>query len=73
MAYVFSAVQHLRDRPMRLEIQIDGFESLRCLARSVLVGNVGQLQGGSGHFGGSSNLGGVVVGRVLQSVPGAFG
>lgn len=46
IAYVFSAVQHLRDRPMRLEIQIDGFESLRCLARSVLVGNVGQLQGG---------------------------
>jgi len=46
IAYVFSALKHLRDRPMRLEVQIDDSEPLRCVARSVLVGNVGRLQGG---------------------------
>ena len=46
IAYVFSALKHLRDRPMRLEVQIDDSEPLRYVARSVLVGNVGRLQGG---------------------------
>ena len=46
VAYVLSAVRHLRDRPMRLAVQVDDHEPLRCVARSVLVGNVGRLQGG---------------------------
>lgn len=46
IAYVFAAFKHLRDRPMRLEIRIDDDELIRCRARSVLVGNVGRLQGG---------------------------
>lgn len=46
LAYVFSALGHLRDRPMRLEIRIDDREPMRYWARSVLVGNVGRLQGG---------------------------
>ncbi|SDP18842.1 lipid kinase, YegS/Rv2252/BmrU family [Nakamurella panacisegetis] len=46
VAYVFSALRHLRDRPMRLEIDIDDRPTVRCRARSVLVGNVGTLQGG---------------------------
>jgi diacylglycerol kinase (ATP) len=46
LAYVLSALRHLRDRPMRLEIRIDDREPIRCRARSVLVGNVGKLQAG---------------------------
>ncbi len=46
VAYVLSALQHLRDRPMRLHVRVDDLEPLKCTARSVLVGNVGRLQGG---------------------------
>ena len=46
IAYVLSAVRHLRDRPMRLTVQVDDRTPVRCVARSVLVGNVGRLQGG---------------------------
>ncbi len=46
IAYVFAALKHLRDRPMQLEVQIDDSEPMKCVARSVLVGNVGRLQGG---------------------------
>lgn len=45
-AYVIGAARHLRDRPMRLEISIDGAPPVRWRARSVLVANVGRLQGG---------------------------
>ncbi|HWH01745.1 MAG TPA: diacylglycerol kinase family protein [Pilimelia sp.] len=45
-AYVLGAVRHLRDRPMRVTIRIDGGPPLRRRARSVLVANVGRLQGG---------------------------
>ncbi|WNM40301.1 diacylglycerol kinase family protein [Micromonospora halotolerans] len=45
-AYVVGAAKHLRDRPMRVSIRIDGGPPLRRRARSVLVGNVGRLQGG---------------------------
>ncbi len=45
-AYVMGAVRHLRDRPMRVTIRIDGGPPLRRRARSVLVANVGRLQGG---------------------------
>ncbi|MCW3818389.1 diacylglycerol kinase family protein [Micromonospora sp. DR5-3] len=45
-AYLVGAVKHLRDRPMRVTIRIDGRPPLRRRARSVLVANVGRLQGG---------------------------
>ncbi len=44
-AYVVGAVRHLRDRPMRVSIRIDGRPPLRRRARSVLIANVGRLHG----------------------------
>ena len=45
-AYVLGAVRHLRDRPMRVTIKVDGDAPRRRRARSVLIANVGRLQGG---------------------------
>jgi diacylglycerol kinase family enzyme len=45
-AYVLGALKHLKDRPMRVTIRIDGGTPMRRRARSVLVANVGRLQGG---------------------------
>jgi diacylglycerol kinase family enzyme len=45
-AYVASALRHLRDRPMRVSLQIDSSPPLRRRASGVIVGNVGTLQGG---------------------------
>ncbi|WP_326559887.1 diacylglycerol/lipid kinase family protein [Micromonospora sp. NBC_01796] len=45
-AYLVGAVRHLRDRPMRVSIRIDNKPPLRRRARTVLVANVGRLQGG---------------------------
>lgn len=45
-AYVLGALRHLRDRPMRVSIRIDDREPMRRRARSVLIANVGRLQGG---------------------------
>ncbi|HLL66324.1 MAG TPA: YegS/Rv2252/BmrU family lipid kinase [Micromonosporaceae bacterium] len=45
-AYAFSALKHLRTRPMRVSISLDGATNLRRRAKSVLVGNVGRIQGG---------------------------
>jgi YegS/Rv2252/BmrU family lipid kinase len=45
-AYVFGAVRHLRDRPMRVSIWLDDRRPMRRRARTVLIGNVGRLQGG---------------------------
>ncbi|MCZ7438884.1 diacylglycerol kinase family protein [Micromonospora sp. WMMC241] len=45
-AYLVGAARHLRDRPMRVSVRIDGRPPLRRRARSVLVANVGRLQGG---------------------------
>jgi diacylglycerol kinase family enzyme len=46
VAYVFSALKHLRDRRMRVAVYVDDRPPVRRRARSVLVGNVGRLQGG---------------------------
>jgi diacylglycerol kinase family enzyme len=46
LAYVVAGARHLRDRPMRVTIRLDGGPPLRRRARTVLVGNVGRLQGG---------------------------
>jgi YegS/Rv2252/BmrU family lipid kinase len=45
-AYVLAALRHLRERPMRVSITLDGGTPVRRHARMVLVGNVGKLQGG---------------------------
>jgi YegS/Rv2252/BmrU family lipid kinase len=45
-AYVLGALKHLRDRPMRLRITLDDKPRITRRARTVLVANVGKLQGG---------------------------
>ena len=45
-AYVASGLRHLRDPVMRVRLRIDDGPTLRRSARTVLVGNVGQLEGG---------------------------
>jgi YegS/Rv2252/BmrU family lipid kinase len=45
-AYVVSGLRHLRDPVMQLRMRIDDGPTLRRSARTVLVGNVGQLEGG---------------------------
>jgi diacylglycerol kinase family enzyme len=46
IAYVLSALRHLRDRRMHVEIFLDDRPPLRRRARSIIIGNVGRLQGG---------------------------
>jgi diacylglycerol kinase family enzyme len=46
LAYVGGAVKHLRDRPMRVQITLDGGAPMPRRARTVIVANVGRLQGG---------------------------
>ncbi len=46
VAYVGSALRHLRDRPMRITLRTDGDPPLRRRASGVIAGNVGALQGG---------------------------
>lgn len=45
-AYLWSALRHLGDRPMRVEVRLDDHPPLRGRARTVLIGNVGRLQAG---------------------------
>ena len=45
-AYLVSGLRHLRDPVMRVQLRIDDNPPLRRQARTVLVGNVGRLQGG---------------------------
>jgi diacylglycerol kinase family enzyme/membrane-associated phospholipid phosphatase len=45
-AYVVAALRHLCRRPMRVTIRLDDHPPLTRQARTVLVGNVGRLQGG---------------------------
>lgn len=46
LAYLGGAVKHLRNRPMRIRIVLDGGSPMPRRPRSVIVGNVGRLQGG---------------------------
>lgn len=46
LAYVVSAFKHLADDEMRVDVVIDDRPPLRRHARTVVVGNVGRLQGG---------------------------
>ena len=45
-AYVVSAAKHLRGRGIRVKITVDDGETLHRRVRTVVVGNVGKLQGG---------------------------
>jgi diacylglycerol kinase (ATP) len=45
-AYALSGLRHLGARPVRASVQADGGPVLRRRASSVLIGNVGTLQGG---------------------------
>jgi diacylglycerol kinase family enzyme len=46
LAYVGGGLKHLRDRPMRARIVLDGGPPMPRRPRAVIVGNVGRLQGG---------------------------
>ncbi|SME89301.1 YegS/Rv2252/BmrU family lipid kinase [Cellulosimicrobium cellulans J34] len=46
VAYVFSALRHLTDDEMRVEVTVDG-QTRRRRARTVVVGNVGRLGAGT--------------------------
>ncbi|MEV6350659.1 diacylglycerol kinase family protein [Actinoplanes sp. NPDC051851] len=45
-AYLGGAMKHLLDRPMRVRIRLDGGAPMPRHPRTVIVGNVGRLQGG---------------------------
>jgi diacylglycerol kinase family enzyme len=45
-AYVLSGIRSLRQRPVPCTVVVDGGEPLHRVVRSVVAGNVGQLQGG---------------------------
>ncbi len=44
VAYVLSALRHLRERPVRMALRVDGGPPQRHWASGVIVGNVGSLQ-----------------------------
>ena len=46
LAYVGGALKYLRNRPMRVRIVLDGGAPMPRRPRTVIVGNVGRLQGG---------------------------
>jgi diacylglycerol kinase family enzyme len=46
LAYAAGAARHLRDRPMRIRITLDDQPPFTRRPRTVIVGNVGRLQGG---------------------------
>jgi diacylglycerol kinase family enzyme len=46
IAYLGGALKHLRDRPMRARIVLDGGAPMPRRPRTVIVANVGRLQGG---------------------------
>jgi len=46
LAYVLSGLRHMGDRPTWVRLRADGGRAWRCLASSVVIGNVGSLRGG---------------------------
>jgi diacylglycerol kinase family enzyme len=47
LAYALAALRHLCEIPMTVEISLDHTAPVTCRARTVLIGNVGRLQGGA--------------------------
>lgn len=45
-AYLLGALRHLTDRRMKVTVRVDGGEPIRRRAQTVLVANVGRMQGG---------------------------
>jgi len=45
-AYALALLRHLRDEPIAVEVVVDGGEVVRRHVQSIVVGNVGRLQGG---------------------------
>ncbi len=45
-AYAVTVIKHLRDRPMRVTLTVDGGRPVRLRPTAVIVGNVGWLRGG---------------------------
>lgn len=45
-AYAFTLLRHLRDEPIDVQVVIDGGAVIRRRVQTVVVGNVGRLQGG---------------------------
>jgi diacylglycerol kinase family enzyme len=45
-AYAVSLARHLRDEPVDVEVSVDGGDVVRRRVQTVVVGNVGRLQGG---------------------------
>lgn len=64
-AYLLGAMRHLGDRPMRVTVRIDGAAPMRWRARSVLIANVGRLQGGVRLFGAAEPDDGVLDVAIL--------
>jgi diacylglycerol kinase (ATP) len=50
LAYVATAVRHVRDRPSRVRIAVDGVDWFDGAATCVLLGNVGTISGGIPAF-----------------------
>jgi diacylglycerol kinase family enzyme len=65
LAYLIGGARRLFDRPMRVFISLDGAAPMRRTARTVLVANVGRLQGGIDLFGDASPDDGVLDVAVL--------
>lgn len=62
LAYVATALRHLKDKSFRCEITVDGQQVFRGRAKSALVGNMGSIQGGINLFpDGSPNDGSLEV------------
>lgn len=53
LAYVWTGAKHLRERPMRVRVRVDGAKWFKGDASCVLVGNVGRVIGGLPVFDGA--------------------
>jgi YegS/Rv2252/BmrU family lipid kinase len=67
VAYVVSALRHLRARPVRATLRADGGRVLRRRASGIIVGNVGALQGGLALLPGAEPDDGVLDVMVLTA------
>jgi YegS/Rv2252/BmrU family lipid kinase len=50
LAYVIEGIRHIADAPISAEIEIDGAEAVKGKWATILIGNLGRLQGGVDLF-----------------------